>query len=283
MAAQAFQQLCLRCSWKLRDPAAFGWLLEAALGALQQQQQQQHGSGGSGGSGASLAIEERQLVVEGLARVAAGLRGQQLLDAAAHLTQPFVQQAAAAAAAGANGSAAAPDAGARRSLADSLRLLASALRHLAPVGDEQGELGSQPAAQVLAQAGPTLQLVAESPACQADREAVAAVVEVWRRAVGTARQHGLQLVMAALPAMSALFAATAVPSCLDVVAEGLEMQYEQPGVAAAALHALGAACDAALPTLQVHSSVPLPGRCAGLPACLHECVLLSYLALHHPL
>ena len=60
-----------------------------------------------------------------------------------------------------------------------------------------------------------------------------------------------QLALAALPAMAALFAATAHPGCLGVVGEALEVQSEQEGVAAAACQALAAACDAALPTLQV--------------------------------
>ena len=178
-AARSFQQLCLRCGWKMQDAAAFGWLMDAAHGALQQ-------------AGGGLPIAERQLVVEGLARVAAGLQGQHLLDAAAHLTAPFIQAARAAAAADTNG-APAPDAAARRGLADNLRLLAAALRHLAPAGDDRGELGAQPALQALAQAGPVLQAVAESQAWQADPEAVAAAVEVYRRAVGTAKQHGLQV------------------------------------------------------------------------------------------
>lgn len=176
-AAQAFQQLCLRCSWKLRDAGAFAWLQGEAQGALQA-------------AGAGLPIADGQLVVEGLARVAAGLPGQQLQDAAAALTTPFIQRAAAATAGGA---AAAPDAAARRALADSLRLLAAAVRHLAPASDDRGELGAQPAAAALAAAGPTLQLVAESPAWRSDPDAVGAVVEVYRRAVGTAKQHGLQV------------------------------------------------------------------------------------------
>lgn len=143
-------------------------------------------------AGPGLPVADKQLVIEGLARVAAGLTGQQLLDAAARLTAPFVQHAAAAAGGASNG-AAAPDADARRALADSLRLLASALRHLAPAGDERGELGGAPAAQVLAAAAPTLQQVAAAPAWQGDREAVGAVVEVYRRAVGTAKQHGVQV------------------------------------------------------------------------------------------
>lgn len=177
-AAHAFQQLCLRCSWKVRDAASFGWLMGAAHGALQQ-------------AGAGLPIADRQLVVEGLARVAAAQQGQQLVEASVRLTAPFVQAAATAVAAGGNG--AAPDAAARRTLADSLRLLAAALRFLAPASDERGEQGAQPAAQVLAQAAPTLQAVAQSPAWQADLEAVAAVAEVYLRAVGTAKQHGLQV------------------------------------------------------------------------------------------
>lgn len=174
-AAQGFQQLCLRCAGKIRDAGAFGWLMDTAHGALQQ-------------AGAALPIAERQLVVEGLARAAAGLPGQQLLDASARLAAPFVQAAQQACS---NGAAA--DAAARRTLADSLRLLAAAVRHLAPVGDDRGELGAQPAAQILAAAGPTLAAVAETPAWQADREAVGAVVEVYQRAVGTAKQHGLQV------------------------------------------------------------------------------------------
>lgn len=62
--------------------------------------------------------------------------------------------------------------------------------------------------------------------------------------------------------MSALFAATAAPSCLDVVSEALEMQHEQPAVAGAAVHALAAACDTAMPALQVWWGTPLGARAA---------------------
>ncbi|KAL4452382.1 hypothetical protein ABPG75_008044 [Micractinium tetrahymenae] len=262
-AAHAFQQLCLRCSWKVRDAASFGWLMGAAHGALQQ-------------AGAALPIADRQLVVEGLARVAAAQQGQQLLEAAARLTAPFVQAAAVAAAAAGGGGGAAPDGAVRRSLADSLRLLAAALRYLAPAGDDRGELGSQPAAQVLAQAAPTLQAVAESPAWQADREAVAAVAEVYLRAVGTAKQHGLQLALSALPAISALFAATAMPNCLDVVSEALEMQHEQPVVAGAAIHALAAACDTAMPALQGGGGLrEHPALVSSLLALAHNCAVYA--------
>lgn len=57
--------------------------------------------------------------------------------------------------------------------------------------------------------------------------------------------------MSTLPAMRTLFAATALPACLDVVREALEMQHEQPGMAEAAMGALAAACDTAVPALQV--------------------------------
>jgi hypothetical protein len=178
-AARAFQQLCLRCVWRLRDVATAAWLTRAALEAVQQ-------------AGPALPLAQRQLVVEGLARVAAGLQGQQLLEAAASLTRPFLAQAAAAAAAG-TASPPGPDAAARRSLAEGLHLLAAALRFLAPAGDDSGQLGSQPAAAALAAAEPTLRAVAQSAAWRADGEAVGAVVEVYRRAVGTARRHGLQV------------------------------------------------------------------------------------------
>lgn len=54
--------------------------------------------------------------------------------------------------------------------------------------------------------------------------------------------------------MTSLFAATAHHGCLDAVGEALEMQYEQAGIPAAATRALEAACDAALPALQVRTA-----------------------------
>ncbi|KAI3438234.1 hypothetical protein D9Q98_000671 [Chlorella vulgaris] len=262
VAAQAFQQLCLRCSWKLKDPAAFAWLTEVALAALQ------HAGGG-------LPIADRQLVVEGLARVAAGLRGQQLQDAVALLTAPFLQQAQQAASAG----AAAPDSATRRSLTHALLLLAAALRFLAPAGDDSGEVGGQPAARVLGQAAPTLRLVSQSPAWQADREAMAAVVEVHRRAIGTARQHGLQLTLVTLPAMATLFAATALPDCLDVAREAVELQSEEPQVAAAALQALEAACGTAAPLLQGGGLRDSPALVSALLALADRCTLATPTAM----
>eukprot|EP00887_Chlorella_sp_A99_P002079 scaffold21.g2079.t1 len=239
-AASTFQALCLRCAWRLKDAATVAALIEAAHSVLEAV-----AAPGSGG----LAVADRQLVVEGLARIAAGLQGQQLLDAAAVLTRPFIQRAqAAVAAAGANG--AGPSPVARLAVADNLRLLAAALRFIAPAGDDSGAVAAQPVAWVLEEVGPTLRAVGELPAWQQDGEPVAALVECYHRAVCSARKHGAQLLPAVLPALGGVFAATALPACLDVLGELLELHFQDGAVAGGLAQALGAACAVAFPRLQ---------------------------------
>ena len=188
-AAAAFQALCLRCAWRLKDAATVGSLMKAARGILTTQQQQQQ----QGAPARGLAIADKQLVVEGLARIVAGLQGQQLVDAAAALTRPFIQQAQAGVAAAADSNGAGPSPQARHVVADGLRLLAAALRLIAPAGDDSGSIASQPVARVLEEAGPTLREVGESPVWQQDPEVTEAAVEVYHRAVCSARKHGSQV------------------------------------------------------------------------------------------
>lgn len=264
-AASAFQALCLRCAWKLRDPGVVASLMQAAHGVLSVQQQQQRQGGAAGG----LAIAHRQLVVEGLARVAAGLQGQVLQEAAAALTRPFIDRAAAAAAAGGNAGAP-PSAAARAALADNLRLLAAALRFLAPAGDDSGAAAAAPVAAVLEQAGPTLRAVGETPCWNADDEVAAAAAEVYCRCIGSARRHGKALLPALLPPLGVLFAATGQPGCLDALGEALELHFEDPGAVDALAGELDKACGAAFPRLQARGLREQPGLAAALLGLAHQ-------------
>ncbi|GAB4818769.1 hypothetical protein N2152v2_005815 [Parachlorella kessleri] len=103
VASKAFQALCVRCAWRLRDPHLVASLIDAASpllqpqqapahqhppGALQlqqaQQQQQQH---------TVFSMADKQALVEGLARLVAGLPPPNLQEAAARLTRPFTAHA----------------------------------------------------------------------------------------------------------------------------------------------------------------------------------------------
>lgn len=181
--------------------------LIAAARPLLEQQQQLGASNGAGG----LSMADKQLVVEGLARLVAGLPSPHLQDAAASLTQPFASHATAlvqgghpAGGSGAstpNGSVhsgaampAVPSAAARALLAEELQLVASALRFLAHGGAaamEGGEGTPQlPVVRILEEAGVALQAVVEQPGWHGDERVAAAAAEVYRRAICSARKQG---------------------------------------------------------------------------------------------
>lgn len=63
--------------------------------------------------------------------------------------------------------------------------------------------------------------------------------------------HPLQLLPAVLPALMALFERTTLPGCLDAVSDAVEIHHQEAAMAGALAQALGAACAAAFPRLQV--------------------------------
>jgi hypothetical protein len=79
--------------------------------------------------------------------------------------------------------------------------------------------------------------------------------------------------------MATLFAATALPDCLDVAREAVELQSEEPQVAAAALQALEAACGTAAPLLQGGGLRDSPALVSALLALADRCTLATPTAM----
>lgn len=65
--------------------------------------------------------------------------------------------------------------------------------------------------------------------------------------------HGplVQLLPSVLPALGSIFGATALPACLDVLSNALEMHFQDAAVAEALASGLESACAVAFPLLQV--------------------------------
>lgn len=226
-AAKAFQALCLRCAWRLRDAAMVASLIDAATQLLQPAPAQQKGR-------SVLSMADKGLLVEGLARLVAGLPPHQLLEAAARLTKPFAVHATSLvrAAAGSHPSsgalavagcgegshhqlhpsgsgaalapgAAAPSAQARQALAEDLQLVASALRFLAfgtaladgGAAEEGGGggLAVQPVVRILEEVAEPLQAVVASSGWHGDEAVAAAAADVYRRALCSARKQGAEV------------------------------------------------------------------------------------------
>lgn len=148
-------------------------------------------------------MADKQAVVEGLARLVAGLPPPHLQEAAARLTQPFAAHATALARGSANGSAhggAAPGAAARQAMAEDLQLVAGALRYLShgaslASGGGDGAAGDeaalvQPVVAVLEEVREVLATVVASQGWHADESVAGAAAEVYRRAICSARRQG---------------------------------------------------------------------------------------------
>jgi 2-oxo-4-hydroxy-4-carboxy--5-ureidoimidazoline (OHCU) decarboxylase len=90
----------------------------------------------------------------------------------------------------------------------------------------------------------------------------------------------LQLALACVDALGSLFAATARPECLDGVAEALEQQCGEAAAAQAAVRALAAACDAALPRLQGGALRQHPALASSLLHLAAACAAYAPAALY---
>ncbi len=203
-AAAAFRTLCLRCPSKLNDGGMLPALLPPMHAIL--------APGGAGG--AHLSLADKQAVVEGMARVASGLRGQALLDAAGALVEPFVQRVREAVS---GGSGKASTNGVshghvqRDGLVADLKLLASCVKYLAGAGGGGadgnangsslgGEVGgASPAVLIMEAAGDALGALAGGGGWQQDGEVMSAVVEVLGQAATSSRAAGIKVSRACRP------------------------------------------------------------------------------------
>jgi hypothetical protein len=242
-AAKAFNALCLRCGTRLRNPGTVLELLEPVHAAL---------------SRGYLPLEDEVLLVEGMAHVTAGLPSEQAEAAATHLTRPFVQDLQTAAAATATSTNSTgdlllpPNATLVKIVTRALHLVAAALKSFLSAALSSGASASSggPAVGVLHSMSEALDTISRSPRWQREPEVMSAVVEVYKRAVCSARRRSLELLPAVMPAVGEVFAATALPSCLDVLSEAVEIHFQDLRIVDQLLAGMSAACEAAFPALQ---------------------------------
>lgn len=231
-ASKAFNTLCLRSASRLRDLAAFAATAKEVHQAM-----------------ASLPLPEQLLLTEGLAHVVAGLASAEEAEAAAvQLTQPFVDRATAAMQSAQGGH---PRVAARQAVTLNLSLIAASLKSLLPAALGKGDSGGGPAVLVLRSVEATMVALATSPAWQQDQEVMQALVDVAKQAVCSARKKSIEVLPVVLPAVGAVFAATLLPSCLDVLAEVLEIHFlRSADVVQGVMDGLQSACHVAFPLLQ---------------------------------
>jgi hypothetical protein len=236
-AVKAFNALCLRCSTRLRNPSTVLELLKPVHDELLR---------------CYLPLEDEVLLVEGMAHVTAGLPSEQAEGAATHLTQPFVVELQTAAAATSTAGDHFPNSTSIKTVIRALHLVAAALKSFLSAALSSGANSSSggPAVGVLHSMSDALDTISRSPQWQRDPEVMSAVVEVYKRAVCSARRRSLELLPAVMPAVGAVFAATALPSCLDVLAEAVEIHFQDLSIIDQLLAGMGAACEAAFPALQ---------------------------------
>ena len=222
-----------------------------------------------------LALDDEKLLVQGVAQVVAGVVGDAEVaeTMATALVQPFVdrlQQAmhgltspslslslyrSSINPATGRPTATITDASIaniRKEITHALHLVAAALMAFMCASLQSGACSISsggPAVGVLRSIGPPLDTIARSPVWQRDPEVMAAVVEVYKRAVCSARRRSLELLPSIMPAVGAIFSATALPSCLDVLAEAVEIHFQDPQVVHHLEAGLRTACEAAFPLL----------------------------------
>jgi hypothetical protein len=231
-AAKAFNAMCLRCSTRLRNPTTVLGLLKPVHAVLLR---------------GHLPLEDEVLLVEGMAHVTAGLSSDQAEAAATHLTKPFVQDLQTAA-----GEQSPLNPASVKRVIRALHLVAAALKSFLSAALSSGASASSggPAVGVLHSMSDALDTISRSPQWQRDSEVMSAVVEVYKRAVCSARRRSLELLPAVMPAVGAVFAATALPLCLDVLAEAVEIHFQDLHIVEQLLSGISAACEAAFPALQ---------------------------------
>ncbi|KAF8069517.1 IPO13 [Scenedesmus sp. PABB004] len=245
-AAGGFKLLCVRCAPRLASAPVIAGLAGVAAAAVAPPPPP-----GQVAGDAALALEDRQAVLDGLARVVTLLPPADATEAALSLQAPHLARGAAIIG---HGSATAAGGGAAAKalllrLADELRLMAGLIRCMEFPGQPPplpgpaaaaAAVSSQglphPAMRLLEAAWPMLSAVAEAPVCRQDRGVVEALCELHKRAVQTARGAAKPLLTTLLGGVAGLFAATQQPACLDVLSTITEVFGEvrgAPDVAAA--------------------------------------------------
>eukprot|EP00882_Tetradesmus_deserticola_P025212 GHRQ01027676.1.p1 GENE.GHRQ01027676.1~~GHRQ01027676.1.p1 ORF type:complete len:237 (+),score=97.88 GHRQ01027676.1:53-712(+) len=165
-----------------------------------------------------MPLEDRQAIVEGLARVLTFLGPQHVLDSALSMQQPHLARTQSIIS---HGSSTAAQGGAAakqllQQLADELQLMAVLIKGMEFPGQPPTGF-AHPALKLLEAAWPVLSAVADAPVCRQDRPVLEAVCEVYKRALQSARGSAKPLLTMLLTAVGELFTETQQAACLDVL------------------------------------------------------------------
>ncbi|KAF6265368.1 hypothetical protein COO60DRAFT_1689898 [Scenedesmus sp. NREL 46B-D3] len=244
-AARAFKVLCMRCAARLCSAPVVQSLAAVAAAAVAPAP-----AAGQVASYVSMPLEDRQAIVEGLARVITLLNPQDVVDSALSIQQPHLARTQSIIS---HGSSTAAQGGAAakqllQHLADELQLMAVLIKGMEAV---------HPAMKLLEAAWPVLSAVADAPVCRQDRSVLEAVCEVYKRALQAARGSAKPLLTTLLTAVGELFTATQQAACLDVLSTIAEVFGEvknAPELAAAHQQAFEGAVAAAGAVLMQRSA-----------------------------
>ncbi|WIA30245.1 hypothetical protein OEZ86_000336 [Tetradesmus obliquus] len=252
-AARAFKVLCMRCAARLCSAPVVQSLAAVAASAIAPAP-----LAGQVASYVAMPLEDRQAIVEGLARVVTFLGPQDVNDSALNIQQPHLARTQSIIS---HGSSTAAQGGAAakqllQHLADELQLMAVLIRGMEFPGQPPPAF-VHPAMKLLEAAWPVLSAVADAPVCRQDRPVLEAVCEVHKRALQAARGSAKPLLPTLLTAVGELFTATQQPACLDVLSTIAEVFGEvknAPELAAAQKQSFEGAVAAASAMLMQRSA-----------------------------
>ncbi|WIA10180.1 hypothetical protein OEZ85_010384 [Tetradesmus obliquus] len=252
-AARAFKVLCMRCAARLCSAPVVQSLAAVAASAIAPAP-----LAGQVASYVAMPLEDRQAIVEGLARVVTFLGPQDVNDSALNIQQPHLARTQSIIS---HGSSTAAQGGAAakqllQHLADELQLMAVLIKGMEFPGQPPPAF-VHPAMKLLEAAWPVLSAVADAPVCRQDRPVLEAVCEVHKRALQAARGSAKPLLPTLLTAVGELFTATQQPACLDVLSTISEVFGEvknAPELAAAQKQSFEGAVAAASAVLMQRSA-----------------------------
>lgn len=245
-AANAFRNLCSRCSRQLRDPTLLASLMDSVEQCMPPPPPMPMPD-------EEPLPDERVAIIEGLARVVASLPPAEASSAGLKLTAPLLQRAQQSVQLPA-GVTVAPPAQAY-SLACELRLLAAAVRFM-EFSDSAGS-PTHPAMAILQAAWPVLGHVGDSQCWRAQADVVDALCEVYARSLLCAKEAAAPLLPPMMTTLVGTFEGFHHPYPLDCLAVTVEVfgrvdtAAEDPnGVAGALDQALRSVCGSVSVLLQ---------------------------------
>eukprot|EP00873_Tetraselmis_striata_P020657 jgi/Tetstr1/440921/TSEL_029191.t1 len=238
-AATSLRNLCARCSAALLDPSSLSGLMDATEGIIK-----------AGSATSVLELQDRQAVVEGLARIVSMLPPGDARPAAVKLVTPLVQSAQVLL----NQEAGAPGAGTpeqqAEALAAELHLIASAVRFMEFAGDGlEGQ--PHPALQVVEGMWPILSAVAESARWNSSPDAIEALCSVYQRCIISLKGSAAALLQPMVSTLVALLDVRAHPPCLAALGTCAEVFGALPEAQEALASALSAGMERVMRRLQV--------------------------------